>query len=376
MANSSFIKGTIETPVPTDKGGTGLSSLGTANQVLRTNSGATAIEWADAETGSSFGGDGSDGTLSVTSGTTNLDASSANVLVKNYSSISISNGATLGLSNKASNGTLLILRSSGDVTIEGTIELTSMGASTDTNGYGIEDATADHDGGVGGNSSGDNPGAAGSSGAILGLLDNYITPDSGRLYKRYIALACGSGGGKGGNSINGTGGDGGAGGGGLIIECAGALDFDSGGVININGGDGANGGSGINGGAGGGGGGSAGMALILYNTLTDNSGTINAKGGAGGNGGDSPSGSGANYASGGGGAGAGSYTSAGKAGIIGVIHGTNGNNGINGTSSEGAGGASGSGSSSVDTGYTGGTGGTQGGSSDSNHYVVAKNIWL
>lgn len=37
--------------IPVSKGGTGLTSLGTANQVLRTNSGATALEFADAEGG-------------------------------------------------------------------------------------------------------------------------------------------------------------------------------------------------------------------------------------------------------------------------------------------------------------------------------------
>jgi len=47
MANSSFVKGTIETPVSAANGGTGLDALGTASQVLVTNAGATAIEWKD-----------------------------------------------------------------------------------------------------------------------------------------------------------------------------------------------------------------------------------------------------------------------------------------------------------------------------------------
>lgn len=37
--------------IPVSKGGTGLTSLGSANQVLRTNSGGTALEFADAEGG-------------------------------------------------------------------------------------------------------------------------------------------------------------------------------------------------------------------------------------------------------------------------------------------------------------------------------------
>jgi len=44
--------GTASLPtIPVSKGGTGLTSLGSANQVLRTNSGGTALEFADAEGG-------------------------------------------------------------------------------------------------------------------------------------------------------------------------------------------------------------------------------------------------------------------------------------------------------------------------------------
>jgi len=57
-----------------DVGGTGLVALGTANQVLATNSGATAIEWQDATTGDITGvtagnglsGGGSSGAVTVT----------------------------------------------------------------------------------------------------------------------------------------------------------------------------------------------------------------------------------------------------------------------------------------------------------------------
>jgi len=44
--------GTASLPtIPVTKGGTGLTSLGSANQVLRTNSGASALEFADASSG-------------------------------------------------------------------------------------------------------------------------------------------------------------------------------------------------------------------------------------------------------------------------------------------------------------------------------------
>lgn len=73
-------------------------------------------------------GDGSDGALSVASGTTTLNAAGANILIKQYSSINIAAGATLTISNPASNGTILILLCKGNCTIDGTINLSSMGA--------------------------------------------------------------------------------------------------------------------------------------------------------------------------------------------------------------------------------------------------------
>ena len=52
--------------------------IGTAKQVLKVNSGATAPEWAAQD----FGGTGADGALSVPSGTTNIDASTTNLVIK------------------------------------------------------------------------------------------------------------------------------------------------------------------------------------------------------------------------------------------------------------------------------------------------------
>jgi len=328
-----------------------------------------------------FGGDGTDGALSVAAGTTNIDASGANIVIKNYTSISIASGATLALTNKAAGGTILILRSQGNVTIEGLIDLEGDGAAADTNGFSILDYSADHEGGSGANGSGSTGGAAGTIGAILNLKDLYSTPDAIRLYKRVLNLACGSGGGTGGagdgTGTPGAGGAGGAGGGVLIIECAKALDFDVGGEININGTIGTNGGdaSGDNGGGGGGGGGTAGMALVLYNTLTDNSGTINAKGGAGGDGGEGGGGGSGDGGGGGGGAGSGSYTTAGKAGGAGSNRSAGvGDNGTNTNDASGAGGGGGAGNDNP-IGPAGGTGGTQG-ATDANHYLVTENKFL
>ena len=321
-----------------------------------------------------FGGDGSDGALSVSSGTTTIDASSANLVVKNYTSITISSGATLTISNKASNGTILYLKCSGDVTIAGTIEMSSMGADSATTGFAIVDDSS-HFGGTGTNGSGA-PAAGGSGGVIYTNKAFYTTPNTSTLYRKFIILSCGSGGGPGGRGGNsgGLGGAGGVGGGVVIIECRGALNFS--GTINVNGGAGVTGSNGASstqqGGGGGGGGGGAGMALILYNTLTANSGTINAKGGAGGNGGTGGQGGGG-FSGGGGGGGSGNYTRAGKTGGTGN-NAAAGSPGVAATDSDGASGGAG-GSSGGGGSELGGTGGAQG-SSDTNNYLVTQNKYF
>lgn len=69
-----------------------------------------------------FGGDGSDGALSLTSGTTNLSG------FKQYSSISVSSGATLNLSGN------LVMLCSGAVTMDGAI----TSSNKTTGGLGAE----------------------------------------------------------------------------------------------------------------------------------------------------------------------------------------------------------------------------------------------
>ena len=64
-----------------------------------------------------FGGTGSDGQLKVSSGTTNIDLSSAAVTVKNYSYINIYSGATLGFTNPPTAGATVILKCSGECII-------------------------------------------------------------------------------------------------------------------------------------------------------------------------------------------------------------------------------------------------------------------
>jgi len=309
-----------------------------------------------------FGGDGSDGALNVTSGTTNIDASGASIVVKNYTSINISSGAILGLTSPAAGGTILVLKSQGDVTIAGTVELTGDGAAAGTVGTGIlDDAGTEGNDGHGG--ADDAKGGTGSTRYSIRTL--YSTVSVGKTYTKTLILGCGCGGGTGGlGESGGAGGAGGRGGGVLIVECFGSLNFS--GEININGDTGT---VGANGG-GGGGGGSAGMALVLYKSLTANTGTINAKGGAGGRGGIQGAG-GFGQTGGGGGEGGASYTEAGKDGGDGGSGSLPApTNGTNTTTASGAGG--GGGESDHPSSPDPGSGGTQG-ATDSNHYLVVEN---
>lgn len=343
--------------------------IGTTGQLFTVNSGATAPEWTDPVSGSTFGGDGSDGALNVTTGTTNIDASNASSIAKNYSSINVSVGAILGLSNPGTTGSVLVLRSSGDVTIAGDINLAGDGAVGVTNGLDIIDISVDNFGGNGGTSSVAATGGVGGTGAVvLGSVSSYSVPDQAGMYKRQIFMACGSGGGWGGNSEGTSGrGAGGRGGGCLIIECAGTLTFT--GSVTVDGGTGSNGTYTNYSGSGGGGGGAAGMAALLYVTLGTNTGTVYARGGAGGNGASGgPMGN--DRGAGGGGGGAGGMSAGGENGG----RGGNGGIGVAGTATTDSSGAGGGGGGTEGS-YAGGAGGAQG-ASDTSNYFIAKNIWF
>jgi hypothetical protein len=154
---------------------------------------------------SKFGGTGADGALS---GTTSIDLGAAQVVVKNYTSISLTGTQALTFTNPHANGTIIILKSQGNVTIT-----SSAAAAIDASGMGAIGATV-------------------------------------------------------------RGGTSGRGGAGLYIECAGAWNFT--GTIKNNGADGTQ--STNQNGANAGGG--AGSTLILYGTLTANSGTSQTNAGA------------------------------------------------------------------------------------------------
>lgn len=222
-----------------------------------------------------FGGDGSDGALSISAGTTTIDLGGAKQVIKNYSSISITGTGKLAFTNPHANGTLITLKSLGDVTLTSSttpnIEASGLGSSggtvgtPGTNGNFVLDASnhfgdnavmasagtgaAGAGGGGGGSlvvgSDGSNAPAGssvkGNGGAVYSNLFFYTVLDVFYLFRKALFTAVGSGGGAG-----------------------------------------ASGEPAANSAGGGGGGGGGGQVLILYNSLTANSGTISTNGGAAG----------------------------------------------------------------------------------------------
>lgn len=255
-----------------------------------------------------FGGDGSDGALSVSSGTTTLNLGGASVFIKNYTSISITGTGAIDFSNPAAAGTIVIFKSQGAVTITSSatraIDLRGIGggegswSANSSNGTaGGSGGAASPGGGGGGGGATEGAGTAGSAGTgggtngSGGTAGGQITLRSSFFNQRRKALftttghsgAAGGVGKNGSNLTDGAAGTAGVGGGALTIECAGALNVT--GTIDASGTAGGAGGNGTVGPGGGGGGGGGGTIYILYNTLTANSGTFTVSGGSGGAGG-------------------------------------------------------------------------------------------
>ena len=245
-----------------------------------------------------FGGDGSDGALTITSGTTTVSIASAAVLVKNYSSISITSTAKLAFSNPATGGSIVFLRSQGAVTVTSTatcIDCSALGATGGAGGSGgmnnsiltgtsgtssTKFAYGTTNGGAGG-------GASNGLGGAVPTFGYYTTIADILLQKYHFAFVGAGGGGgaaRSGGVSNGTAGTGGRGGGALVIECGGAWNFTTASGISVAGVVGGDGvyNSGTDHEANGGGGGGGGFCLVLYATLTANSGTIVVSGGGGG----------------------------------------------------------------------------------------------
>lgn len=258
-----------------------------------------------------FGGTGADGALSITSGTTTITLSSAKLLIKNYTSISITGTGVLGFSGPSTNGCIIILKSQGNVTITSStnpaIDLRNIGAVASTDGLGINCPSP----------SGIYAAPPSASGATFSSSDFSADGYYDKHYRNSVAarlsatlairgaVFCGGGGSPSTGPTAGS--TGGLGAGGLLIQCGGALNITS--TINASGAAGSAaggaGGAGVtaSGGRGGssntssllpavggiaanvnsaGGGGGGGCVIILYNSLTADSGTYTVTGGAAG----------------------------------------------------------------------------------------------
>jgi hypothetical protein len=237
-----------------------------------------------------FGGTGADGALSVSSGNTNIDLGGAQTFIKNYTSISITGTGSVTFINPHANGTIILIKSQGNVTLTSSAApmfsasgAGATGGAINANGNdGLTPLIKTNKGStIGGN--GGSLTAGGSGGGAGGAAASYVLQANlnwSEIYHKYPFVFIGAGGG-GGNDNGGTGGIGGNGGACLIIECGGAWNFTTASGISVKGVNGANATStGYPGGGGGGG-----YFLALYNTLTANSGTITVTGGSAGTGG-------------------------------------------------------------------------------------------
>lgn len=206
----------------------------------------------------------------------------------------------------------LVIKTVGDVTINGTIDLNSQGpagvagvSSADTTGNagtagnslisgyttgggsggGFETGTA-RGGGGGGGSSGVATGTSGTTdnGAAGGAGGVMITAQRLAFLSTLMrGVVCGGGGGSGGRSNTGTSGAGGAGGGAMVWMIGGNLTLGASSIIRANGAAGSN----ATGGGDGGGGGGGMVVIIVGGSITNSGATLTASGGAGATGGTS-----------------------------------------------------------------------------------------
>lgn len=245
-----------------------------------------------------FGGTGSDGALSISSGTTTISASGARILMKNYTSISITGTGKLGFSNPHANGTFIFLRSQGNVTLTSSatpmIDHTNMGGAGGTNANKTS-TTAGTTGtaGIWGNYN-CAPGLGGTNstsppaGGVFSMSPDTTLVDA--VVQKYPMLFIGAGSGSGTVAVsgtgNGTGGTGGNGCGALMIECGGTFTFTTANGLSVSGTAGGNGvvNSGSNVWCDGGTGGANGSLLVLYNTAGTISGTVSTSAAAAGTG--------------------------------------------------------------------------------------------
>lgn len=282
--------------------GAAVASISKAGAAIFSN---VTIAGYSLATSGTFGGDGRDGALTLTSGTTTLSFASVSFLLKNYTSISITSTGKLATSTPNTSGSALILKSQGAVTITSGATCIDVSAMGGAGGAAVsQSAIADYPGTTG--TAGavvvfkSNPGAGPVSSSVGGVggsatINSVLYPSTFvQALNRYPLALVGSGGASGSVNVANTAstttsGAGGRGGGCLIIECAGAFNYTTASGLSAAGSAGsAATATPAGNAAGGGGGGSGGFILVLYNSLTATTSAV-VTGGAGGIGHDDAS---------------------------------------------------------------------------------------
>lgn len=239
-------------------------------------------------------GDGSDGTPTWTSGAS-LDPATE----KRYTTATLPVSQTLTVSTV---NVPLVIHNTGDVTINGTVDLNATGAAGglggQTNGSNGSNGTAGASlvsgwtagagaggpvgGGAGGGGGGASSLAAGTAGGQSGGAAGTIVSANqlAILSSLMRGVVCGAGGGGGYSLSTGRGGAGKEGGGALLWMIGGNLTLGAASVIRANGVTGQAGISGTGGGGGGGGGGT--ILILVAGTITNGGVTVSATAGSGG----------------------------------------------------------------------------------------------
>lgn len=231
-------------------------------------------------------GNGADGALSITSGTTNV---ALNQVVQ-YTSFTMTGGT---LSTASTGGQPLVIKVLGDFSMTGssTIDFNAKGfrggdggaSGSVQNGstLGVQFGDSGKHGGDGNGGGGGGHVTAGTDGAGGGGATGGVAQSTyyaNDITWQYGHHWCGAGGAGGGSATDGTP-SGGRGGGCVIIYVAGNVTIGASAVIRANGGAGVAGASGT---TGGGGGGAGGTIVIYYGGTLSNAGTVTVTAGAGG----------------------------------------------------------------------------------------------
>lgn len=269
--------------------------------VTEANNVREQVKLAPLSTGDPFlFGDGSNGDLHVTSGTTTLSTSQ---LIRRYKNLTVDSGAVLTASRVVGAGHIIF--ASESIYIAGTLNWDALGGTPGiaVTGLAVGQVAANYTlslggtgggggapNGVAGAQGGDNQllagGAAGAAAngnggagnAMSQLLLNRILWESGLKDDWHHSIGTGGGGG-GADTGGGNSGAGGTGGGALILMAP-VITIAAGGVISL---DGAAGGDASGADAGGGGGGGGGFNALIGRTINTD-GTVAAAAGAGGDG--------------------------------------------------------------------------------------------